>query len=105
MALTLIGLVTVLPAQADLDAAQWSSAELLWNEEYDAYVVVPTLGDDIFQERLVWSDHYTDFVPVVMAHMAEMRNYHEQVVWSEYHGDFVPLAMIESCPKLRGKPS
>jgi hypothetical protein len=98
--LTLFGLTIAMPAGADVDAAQWDRAELVWNEEYDTYVVARTLGDDLFQERLVWSEHYTDFVPVAMAYQAELRNYQEQFVWSVNHGDFVPRAMIEPCPKL-----
>lgn len=100
LALALIGFVTVLPAQAGPDDVEWSSAELYFNAEYDEYVVVPTLGADLFQERLVWSDHYTDFVPIAMAYQAEMRNYQEQFVWNESHGDFVPRAMVEPCPRL-----
>lgn len=102
LALTLVACMTVMPAQADLDAVDWRSAELQWNEEYDEYVAVPTLGSDIFQERLVWSDHYTDFVPVAVAYQAELRNYRVQLVWSQSHRDFVPRAMVEPCPKLKG---
>lgn len=98
--LTLFGLTAAMPAGADVDAAQWDLAELLWNEEYDTYVVAPTLDNDLFQERLVWSDHYTDYVPVAMAYQSELRNYHEQRVWSQRHGEFVPRAMVEPCPKL-----
>ena len=100
LAIALIGLVTVLPAQANFDEVDWSRSELLWNEEYDTYVAVPTLNADIFQERLVWSNHYTDFVPVVMAYMAELRDYYEQMVWNEQQDFFVPRASVEPCPKL-----
>ena len=100
LVLSLIGLMSVMPAQADFGAAEWDRAELLYNEEYDEYVVVTTLDADLFQERMVWSDHYTDFVPVAMAYQAELQNYHEQLAWNENHGDFVPRAMVEPCPKL-----
>ncbi len=100
LAIALIGIATVLPVRANFDEADWSRSELLWNEEYDTYVVAPTLKPDIFQERLVWSDHYTEFVPVAMAYMAELRDYHEQKVWSEQQGAFVLRASIEPCPKL-----
>lgn len=97
---SLLGVATVLPAQAGTDGIDWSRAELVFNAEYDEYVAVPTLSEDLFQERLVWSPHYTDFVPVAMAYEAELRDYQERVVWSETHADFVPRAMIEPCPRM-----
>ncbi len=53
LAFALIEIATVLPVKANFDENNWSRSELLWNEEYDNYVVAPTLKPDIFLERLV----------------------------------------------------
>lgn len=97
---TLLGLLAALPVRADADPSQWNRSELIWNEEYDTFVVAPTLDADLFQERLVWSNHYADFVPVATAYEAELRDYQEQYVWSETLYDMVPRAMVEPCPTL-----
>ncbi|MBP9915520.1 MAG: hypothetical protein KBF24_04860 [Thiobacillaceae bacterium] len=94
------GLTGFLPAQAEDGTSGWDRSELIYNEEYDEYRVVVSLDVDIFQERMVWSDHYTDFVPVAMAYQAELRDYTVQMVWNEDQGDFVPRAMVEPCPRL-----
>jgi hypothetical protein len=100
--LTLSGLLAAAPAGAHDDSVGWERAELLWNEEYDTYVVAPTLGDDLFQERLVWSRHLAEYVPIAMAYQAELKDYQEGYVWSETHRDLLPRAMVEPCPTLGG---
>lgn len=98
--LALAGLTTTQTVAANLGSDQWERSEVLWNDQYDAYVITATMSEDLFQERLVWSDHYADFIPVAMAYQAELSNYGEQLVWAERYGDFVPRAMVEPCPKL-----
>jgi hypothetical protein len=59
------------PRAAD-ESDRWIHSQMVWNEEYDTYDVLPVVHPDVFQERLVWSDHHTDFVPAGMAFTAAL---------------------------------
>lgn len=98
--LALIGLVSALPAQADVDASQWEGAELHWSEFHGDYVPLPVLGDDPFQEKLVWSDRHGDYIGAAMAQAEALRAYRLELVWSDYHGDYLPRADLEPCPSV-----
>ncbi len=98
LTLALIGLISALPAHADVDSSQWASAELLWSEYHGDYVPLPVLGEDPFQEKLVWSDHHGEYVSVAVVKLEALRAYRKELVWSEFHGDYLPRAELEPCP-------
>jgi hypothetical protein len=89
-------------ASADIasDASQWFRAQLVWNEEYDAYDVLPVLEEDVFQERLVWSDRHADFVSRGMA----LRAAYEEKIWSDRHDFYVARGEVEPCIRLSQQP-
>ena len=80
------------------DFADWSRAELAWSEEYGTYQVAPLLKEDPFQERMVYSDYYADYVPYGMALRAAY-DYQERIardrsmIWSDHYADFVPFSL------------
>lgn len=82
------------------DASKWVSSELIYNAEYDEYQVAPMLGDDPFQEQLVWNDRHGEYIPVALAKVEADREYRNQVVWSDYHGDYLPRFQLEPCPTI-----
>lgn len=98
LTLALFGLVAALPAQADFDPSDWVRAELKWSDEYDAYVVAPVLGEDPFQEQLVWSERLGDFIPPIMAKAEALRAYRQEMVWADDFDAYVPRAMLDPCP-------
>lgn len=98
--LALIGLVSALPAQADVDASQWVRAELVWSEFHGDHVPQLVLGDDPFQERLVWSDAHGDYVSVAMARHESRQARPLEMVWSDELDFYVPRATLEPCPSI-----
>lgn len=98
--LTLIGLVSALPAQADVDASQWEGAELLWSDFHGDYVPLPVLGDDPFQEKLVYSDRHGDYISAAAAKAEALEAYRRELVWSDHHDFYVPRAILEPCPPI-----
>jgi hypothetical protein len=84
-------------ARIQEDSSHWIHSQMVWNEEYDTFDILPVLNNvDVFQERMVWSNHYTDFVPVGMA----LRAIYEQPVWSSKYAAFVPSGLVTPCPQL-----
>lgn len=98
--LTLIGLMSAVPTLSGANDVAWERSELLWNDQYDAYMITPTLNEDLFQEGLVWSDRHADYVSAAMAREAELERYREQMVWSDEFDAYVARAMIEPCPRI-----
>jgi hypothetical protein len=98
LTLALIGLISAMPAQADVDSSQWAGAELLWSEYHGDYVPLPTLGDDPFLEKLVWSDRHGEYITAAMAKSEALRAYRKELVWSDFHGDYLPRSELEPCP-------
>lgn len=84
------------------DASRWVNSELIYNAEYDEYQVAPLLGDDPFQERLVWSDRQGEYIPAAMAKAEADWEYRNQLVWSGDHGEYVPRFVLEPCPSIAG---
>jgi len=98
LGLTMSSLVSANEFPQGEDFSDWTRAELAWNEEYDTYLVVPILKEDPFQERMVYSDYYTDYVPYGMALRAaydyqERMSQEQSMVWSDHYTDYVPLSM------------
>lgn len=97
LTLALIGLVASLPAQAEFDPSDWLRGELKWSDEYDAYVIAPVLGEDPYQEQLVWSERLGDFIPPLMAWAEAQRAYQEEMVWADEFDAYVQRATLDPC--------
>lgn len=104
-----LAIATLTPAAAlahiDLDASQWQRAELLWSEFVGDYLAQPSLGDDPFQERLVWSDAHGDYIPAGMARTETAKVQHDPMVWSDAHGDYLPRDVLDPCPSVAERAS
>jgi hypothetical protein len=98
LGLTMSPLVSANEFSQGEDFSDWIRAELAWNEEHGTYLVVPILKEDPFQERMVYSDYYADYVPYGMALRAAY-DYQERIaqdqsmVWSDHYADFVPFSL------------
>lgn len=90
------GMQQTATAPREDESSQWIRSQMVWNEEYDVYDVLPILPEDPFLERMVWSDHYTDYVPAGMAFRAilDAATGKGQPEFRMAHGELVP------CPKL-----
>ncbi len=69
-------------ALAAAASPDWERSELVWSASERAYVVSETLPADLYQEAMVYSDHYGGSVPLGMA-LRAICDSHERQAASE----------------------